>query len=122
MSEWCADPPVPVLAPVLALAPSGLLPAVPPGRLLAALWDVVGVEAACVEERAELRVRPTAVASVFPFTSGDGRELGALCLREGVRGGGGDGSLFAITRDDTRLFLSGLRRRRSNRWFSFHTH
>lgn len=81
--------------------------------LLAALWDVVEVDAACVEERAELRVRPPDAASTFPLTSRGGRKLGALCRREGCRVGGGDGSFFAITRDDTRLFLSGLQNRQS---------
>lgn len=33
---------------------------------------------------------------------------GALCLREEGRVGAGDGSLFPLTLDDTRLFLSGL--------------
>lgn len=33
---------------------------------------------------------------------------GTICLREGGREGGGDGSLLAVTLDDTRLFLSGL--------------
>lgn len=87
----------------------------PPCRLLVALWDVVEVDAACMEERAELRVRPPEAASTFPLTSGGGRELGVLCLREGGRVGGGDGSFFAITRDDTRLFLSGLQDRRSKK-------
>lgn len=36
--------------------------------------------------------------------------MGMLCLREEARGGAGDGSLFPVTLDDTRLFLSGLQR------------
>lgn len=36
--------------------------------------------------------------------------MAILCLREGGREGGGDGSLFPVTLDDTRLFLSGLQR------------
>ncbi len=31
-----------------------------------------------------------------------------LCLREEGREGAGEGSLFPVTLDDTRLFLSGL--------------
>lgn len=31
-----------------------------------------------------------------------------LCLRDGGREGGGEGSFFAVTLEDTRLFLSGL--------------
>lgn len=36
--------------------------------------------------------------------------MGILCLSEGGREGAGDGSLFVITLDDMRLFLSGLQR------------
>lgn len=38
-----------------------------------------------------------------------------LCLREEAReggsGGGGDASLFPLTREETRLFLSGLQKK-----------
>lgn len=36
--------------------------------------------------------------------------MGILCLREEAREGAGDGSLFPVTLDDTRLFLSGLQK------------
>lgn len=89
---------------------------VPPWELLVAPRDGAEVDGACVEERAELRVRPPDDdASALPLTSGGGRELGALCLREGGRAGGGDGSFFACTRDDTRLFLSGLQKKKKKR-------
>lgn len=68
--------------------------------------DVAGGE--CAEWRAALRVRPVAGASAFPLTNWGGCFRGTLCLSEEGRGGAGDGSLFAVTLDDTRLFLSGL--------------
>ncbi len=62
----------------------------------------------CIEWRAALLVRPAASVSAFPLTSCGGCLGGALCLREEGLDGAGDGSLFPLTLDDTRLFLSGL--------------
>lgn len=79
-----------------------------PCALLAALLEDAEVDGVCVEERAELRVRPPDGVSAFPLTSWGGRVVGTLCLREEGRVGAGEGSLLAVTLDDTRLFLSGL--------------
>ncbi len=62
----------------------------------------------CIEWRAALLVRPAVSVSAFPLTSCGGCLVGTLCLREEGREGGGDGSFFPLTLDDTRLFLSGL--------------
>lgn len=87
---------------------SYISPAVP-CVLLVALCEEEEEGGVCVEWRAALRVRPAAAVSAFPFTSCGGCFGGALCLREeGREGAGGDGSLFPVTLDDTRLFLSGL--------------
>lgn len=75
--------------------------------LLAALCeDAAG--GVCTELRAALRVRPPAGVSAFPLTSVGACLVGILCLSEGRREGAGDGSLFVVTLDDIRLFLSGL--------------
>lgn len=62
----------------------------------------------CVEWRVPLRVRARASVSAFPLTSWRGCLGGTVCLSEGGREGAGEGSFFPVTRDDTRLFLSGL--------------
>lgn len=80
------------------------------GVLLEALCEEDDAGGECAELRAALRVRPPAGVSAFPFTSWGGCLRGTLCLWEEGRGGAGDGSLFAVTLDDTRLFLSGLQR------------
>lgn len=79
------------------------------GVLLVVLCEAGEVSGECMEWRAALRVLPAACVSVFPFNNWSGCFWGTLCLKEGGRKGGGDGSLFAITLDDTRLFLSGLK-------------
>lgn len=84
--------------------------------LLVALCEEDEEGGECVEWRAALRVRPAAGVSAFPLTSWGGCLTGMLCLREEDReggGGGGDGSFFAVTLDDTRLFLSGLEARKN---------
>lgn len=65
----------------------------------------------CAEWRAALRVRPAAGVSAFPLTSCGGCLRATFCLRDGGRDGAGDGSLFPVVLDETRLFLSGLEER-----------
>ena len=84
------------------LSPAAVLCVLP-----AALCDDDEEGGVCAEWRAALRVRPAAGVSAFPLTSCGGGLRGVLCLREGGRAGGGEGS-FLVTLDDTRLFLSGL--------------
>lgn len=86
---------------------SSILPAVL-DVLLGALCEEDEEGGECAEWRAELRVRPAAGASTFPLSSWGVGLKGVFCLREGGLEGGGDGSLFPVTLDDTRLFLSGL--------------
>lgn len=78
--------------------------------LLAALCEEDVEGGVCTELRAALRVRPPAGVSAFPLTSVGACLVGILCLSEGGREGAGDGSLFVMTLDDIRLFLSGLQR------------
>ena len=78
--------------------------------LFVALCVEVATGGVCVELRAALRVRPPAGASALPLTSWGACLVGTLCLSDGGREGAGDGSLFVITLDDMRLFLSGLQR------------
>lgn len=78
--------------------------------MLLALWEWDDDAGVCVEKRAELLVRAAAGVSALPLTSWGGCFGGALCLRDEGRAGGGVGSRFPVTLDDTRLFLSGLRR------------
>lgn len=78
--------------------------------LLAALCEEDAAGGVCTEMRAALRVRPPAEVSAFPLTSVGACLVGILCLSEGRREGAGDGSLFVMTLDDIRLFLSGLQR------------
>lgn len=76
--------------------------------LLVALCEEDEAGGECAEWRAVLRVRPAAGVSAFPLNCWGGCLSGMGCLREEVREGAGDGSLFAVILDDTRLFLSGL--------------
>lgn len=62
----------------------------------------------CAKCLAALRVRPAAGVSIFPLSSGGVDFGGRFCLKEGGREGGGEGSRLLVTRDETRLFLSGL--------------
>lgn len=82
------------------------------GVLLEALCEEDDAGGECAECRAALRVRPAAGVSAFPLTSWGGCFTGTLCLWDEGRGGAGDGSLLAVTLDDTRLFLSGLKMQR----------
>lgn len=79
------------------------------GVLFVTLCDEDEEGSECVVWRAALRVRPGAGISALPLTIWGGCCLtGMLCLREEGREGTGEGSFFAFTLDDTRLFLSGL--------------
>lgn len=87
------------------------------GVLFMTLCDEDEEGSECVVWRAALRVRPGAGVSALPLTIWGGCCLtGMLCLREEGREGTGEGSFFAFTLDDTRLFLSGLEMKsKSNR-------
>lgn len=87
------------------------------GVLFVTLCDEDEEGSECVVWRAALRVRPGAGVSALPLTIWGGCCLtGMLCLREEGREGTGEGSFFAFTLDDTRLFLSGLEMKsKSNR-------
>lgn len=76
--------------------------------LFAVLFEEDDEDGVLVEKRAELRVRDAVGVSALPLTSWGDCFRGTVCLRDGGREGGGDGSFFAVTLEDTRLFLSGL--------------